>query len=158
MSTSPGVIRGSRDYGSPGTESIEAAHVAYGSFASFRVSAAHFRSSPESRHLLALQYLSQRANNGLVRCTKERPIRSPRRRRATSPFPAPNVPINFRRLFAGLPSLSLQRMPGLPAPVTDQPAVLDDNRCQVGLRLLFSIQTPSCFPFCQRMSLTPLPV
>jgi len=33
MSISPGVIRGPRDYGSPGTESIEATHVAYGSTA-----------------------------------------------------------------------------------------------------------------------------
>jgi hypothetical protein len=43
MSTSPGVIRGPRDYGSPGTESIEAAHVAYGSSTSFRACARHFR-------------------------------------------------------------------------------------------------------------------
>jgi hypothetical protein len=33
MSTSPGVIRGPQDYGSPGTESMEATHVAYGSTA-----------------------------------------------------------------------------------------------------------------------------
>jgi len=75
MSISPGVIRGPRDYGSPGTESIEAAHVATGqtlprhlvgcaaavalkaatpvvrhrgrsgSFTSFRVSASDFRFS-----------------------------------------------------------------------------------------------------------------
>jgi hypothetical protein len=35
MSTSPGVIRGPRGYGSPRTEPIEAAHVAYGSTASW---------------------------------------------------------------------------------------------------------------------------
>jgi hypothetical protein len=45
-------------------------HFRLGSFTSFRASAAHFRSSPESRRSLALQYLSQRANNGLMRCNK----------------------------------------------------------------------------------------
>ena len=85
MSISPGVIRGPRDYGSPGTESIEAAHVATGqtlprhlvgcaaavalkaatpvvrhrgrsgSFTSFRVSASGFRLSPDSGHITALQ-------------------------------------------------------------------------------------------------------
>jgi hypothetical protein len=42
-----------------------------GSLSTFRVSAAHFRSSPESRRSLALQYPSQRATNGLMHCNKQ---------------------------------------------------------------------------------------
>ncbi len=63
MSTSPGVIRGRRDYGSPGTESIETAHLAYGLSASYRACACHFRSYPMSRHFVASQYRSQQASD-----------------------------------------------------------------------------------------------
>ena len=44
----PGVIRGPRDYGSPGTESIEATHVAYGSTADMTRRNCDVRSSPDS--------------------------------------------------------------------------------------------------------------
>jgi len=49
MSTSPRVIRGPRDYGSSGTESMEpAAHVAYGSTAEMTWRNCVVRSSPDS--------------------------------------------------------------------------------------------------------------
>jgi hypothetical protein len=45
--------------------------VSFGSNASFDASGSDFRYHPERRHLLALQYLTKRANNGLMHRSKQ---------------------------------------------------------------------------------------
>jgi hypothetical protein len=64
------LFREIRNESFPAQQARDTLEVRSGSSLTFRASAAHFRSFPESQHSLAQQYLSVWANNGLSRCKK----------------------------------------------------------------------------------------